>query len=279
MSIDFEKIEQIVGADMRAFFERLHNQNATLGIVPRTPSPFQIEFDSIKDRFTYPATNGTIPLSIPLPPDIHIFMQNKLGICLAEAVTGMLSNTYGKILNPRFTWNSIVPLNEQLNIPIQNGTTIAIAIEAALRGSCLLTTLPDDTLLDLQTYSTAPITPAMDAEAQQYRLLRGAYKLKPSFADITQAIAQYGAVVLVIDYCELLSSMWNGYSPVVTAANCGAVVDSHGIWAGGYTPQTILTVNSFSSAWGTNGTFEIDETFVQEHVQDLAIPLSLLPTA
>ncbi len=253
------------------------NPPTPLGAVSRTPSPFQLLLDNLWEQFSYPgsATNS-VPASILFTPS-YIYNQGQQPACSAHALSAGLNKTTGKIVSPEYLWATIALFNASRGIPIADGTTIDLAIDASSLGACQLSLLPNNTSLPIEQYATPTIHEPMIVDAIQQRIPRGAYKANPSFTDIQNAIATFGWAILEIDYCQTMNTMYNiSSSFVLTAENCGVKIDGHFVCAIGFTPTTIICQNSFGSQWGTNGLFSIDQTFVAAHCIDIGVALQVI---
>ena len=250
-----------------------------LGAISRTPSPFQLELDNLWQEFSYPGSSSNpIPLSSAPYTPLYIYNQGQQPACGAHALAaGLNKSNPGKIVSPEYLWASVALFNASRGIPIADGTTVDIVLDAAALGACQLSLLPNNVEIPLAQYANPTITETMIADAIKQRIPRGAYKANPSFQDIQYAIATWGWCILEIDYCERMNSLYpapEGF--VLTAENCGAKIDGHFVLACGYTPSTIICQNSFGGEWGTMGMFSIDQSFVAAHVRDIAVGLTVL---
>jgi len=138
---------------------------------------------------------------------------------------------------------------------------VGVAKIAQSIGCATIATCPNDTTLDNATYMNVPITPAMTAEAAQYKIPGFVSYPNPTQETIRMLITTYGAVSLLF---RIGAEFWTGLNgvaswaeadidPVRAPKNAADVVSGHELVGSGYNAALDHFVNSWSNGWAQQG--------------------------
>ena len=229
------------------------NQPNNFGAIERTPNVSDYPLGAFT-LSSYPATFQT---------DIsHVIVENqqKIPACGAHAGSYLKDIQDVTRTSPEYLWKRIKQID---NYPPERGTDmLSILKTLQTRGVCGASLLPNNTSLDLATYTDpSTITMPMDADAQDHRIDTYAFQFNPTMDDIKRAIYTHGAVIalLKVDSNWWLPA-WNALQmPLDPPTN---VVSGHFIILYGYGQNLLYGLNEWSDQWGVKGTFTIDASYL-----------------
>lgn len=212
----------------------------------------------------YKLGGGAVPNAIPSVyyPDVSglfTYMQNKLPTCGANALAWFQDFKFNDTFSPRFSWIGFKKIDGHA---LADGTDMrAIFKSASSDGVCELAVCPDDSLLDVVTYSNHDtITTAMLKNAQPHIVASYAF-LEPPFTmdSVKQAIYANKVCIALL---RVGDSMWTAPNGVNSWAEKDilplrpptAQLDGHFVVLYGYDENYIYFKNSWGTTWGKKGT-------------------------
>lgn len=217
-------------------------------------------------------------MGMPYPPTFEskvstIYMQGTYGTCGGHVGAEVVNVLTGIISSPKYLWKRV---KQSDGFGLNDGTDMRSIFKTLQTwGACELSLMDNSLEQSMQQYSDpGEITPNMDANAILHKI--GAYGFidNPTSAQIRQAIATYGVVVLLVDVGD---GWWlPSWGPKNNPLHLGNFVGHHFIAATGYGMTLIDGPNSWSTLWGTEGIFNFDESYMP-HVIELGF--AVLPTA
>lgn len=190
-----------------------------------------------------------------------ILMQAKTPSCVSHGVVELMKLYWflktGKIINfnPQYLHIKSPFLGATPDDGRDEATVLAIAKSD---GCCTSATLPINTNVSNAQYcDPLIITPAMDAEAAQYKI-PGYTLIALTREAIRNAIKTYGAVGLVF---QIGQEYWTSINGVISWAQAdidpvrppGVVVSGHAVTGSGWNEDLEHLVNHWSFAWAQNG--------------------------
>ena len=188
-----------------------------------------------------------------------IYMQGPWGTCGAHAGAQIANVLLGIVSSPKYLWKRIKQID---GFDVNSGTDMRSIFKVLQStGVCELSFMDDSLEQTIQQYTDpGEITPNMDANAATHKIGSYGFLDAPiNLAQIRQAIAAYGAVILLVDCGD---GFWlPSWGPANNPLKVGNFVGHHFIAATGYGLTLIDGANSWSMAWGDKGMFHFDDTF------------------
>lgn len=231
-----------------------------LGAKPRTVKATDYHADSFASAIPTPA-------SVPIPVS-RIYMQNQVPECGAELVTGYLNLLFGFVGSPEFTWKCVRHIDHLS--PDEGSESITLAVEAKTVGTCDFDLMPENSQVSNAVYADySTVTPAMIANAAPRRIGNYAFIDNPTMQEIKDNIFDHKAVGLRVACGD---HWWkNGWSEsAVCPLAVGKYVSDHFILATAFDEKFIHGPNSWSKAWGKQGMYYFDESYIP-YVRELII--------
>ena len=221
-----------------------------------------------KDKRDYkPEALGTVSV-IPdtiVSPTKYIYMQGIYGTCGAHGGASMANDLFGIISSPKFLWKNIKQID---GFGLNDGTDMRSIMQSLQSvGVCELSLLDDSMEASIEAYSDInEVTQAMKDNASKYKISNYGFIDNPTWDQIRQSIATYKAVILLVDCGDgwWLPSWGAQNNPL----HVGNFVGHHFICADAYGLTIIDGPNSWSTAWGDQGFFNFDATYLP-HVLEL----------
>lgn len=222
-----------------------------------------------KDKRDY--KGNALGMGAPYPdtftsPTPVVYMQGTYGTCGAHAGAAVGNDLFpGKQLSPKYLWKRIKQID---GVSLDGGTDMRSIFKAMQQwGVCELSLLDDSMEAGIVQYSDpTEITPALDANAAQYKISNYGFIDNPTMPQIMQAIYTYKAVILLVDCGD---GWWlPSWGPQNNPLHLGNFVGHHFICANSYGLTFVSGPNSWSVAWGDKGMFSFLSDFLP-HVLEL----------
>jgi hypothetical protein len=216
---------------------------------------------------------GAVQPFQPIPsvylPDISTLPthhQHKLPTCGANSFVWFQEYKFGGHFTPRYTWRMVKNID---GYALEDGTDMrSIFKSGQSEGVCDDALLPDDSTLDVTTYSSPTITQGMKDNAQPKIVQSYAFIDAPfSMNEIKQAIYQNKVVLALVDvgdewYTSVSGvTTWNE-ADILPLRSPKKVVSGHFIVLYGYDEKYCYFKNSWGPTWGRGGTGYFDESYL-----------------
>lgn len=207
----------------------------------------------------------------PTPPSYStpittIYMQNQEPCCGADLLTQYLNVIFGGVYSPMFVWKNIRKLD---GLPASSGSnSLTLGKEAKTIGACDLALMPDNSTLSNADYASYQgITTDLLNNALKNGLVASyAFIENPTMQQIKDNIYQHKAVGLRVACGDGWWTNANGIgswaAKDVLPLHVGNYVDDHFILATGFDETTVLGPNSWSIAWGNNGMYYFNQSYI-----------------
>lgn len=228
---------------------------------PRPHDRRDYKITSLKGSTTpYPDTYSSL---VPT-----IYNQGKYGTCGAHAGSMLANILFNATTSPKFLWKIIKTID---NFGLNDGTDMGSIMKALQTvGVCDLNLLDNSLGGSIEQYSDPiEINATMRQNASLKRISTYAFTNNPTASQIKQVIYDHKAVILLVD-CGTGWWIPSWVDKDVNPLHVGNFVDHHFICCTKYDVAIFDGPNSWSYAWGKNGMYDFDMTYIP-HILEMGV--------